>query len=118
MENFEQEIIKQIKISLSEGIQKRLVSDYNSPLNKMVDNVVNKNQAELESIIEKNYLECIRSGEFKIALKNQFYHKLARLCVDKMDGSIEKRFNDFRSNPALKAKITMALENALNEAGK
>lgn len=35
-----------------------------------------------------------------------------------MEGEIEKRVNDIRSNPEMRAKITLAITNVIKEVGE
>jgi hypothetical protein len=117
MEKLEQDILKAIQGSIGESIKSCLV-DYNSPLNKLVESVVNSHTSELRDTIEYSFSKVIMSAEFKETVNNAFNHKLARILVDKLEGAIEKRVHELRSDPTIKAKMILAIEGIIKAEQK
>ena len=113
MNNLEQDVLKAIQVAVGAAINSTLTG-YNSPLNKLVTDVVNKHTGELRDTIEDSFSKVILTDEFKESVNNAFNHKLARILVDKLEGAIEKRANELRSDPTMKAKMIIAIEGLIN----
>lgn len=117
MEKLEQDVLKAVQTSIGEAI-KTTLTGYNSPLNKLIESVVNAHTSELRDTIEDSFSKVIMSAEFKETVNNAFNHKLARILVDKLEGAIEKRVNELRSDPTIKAKMIIAIENLIKAEAK
>ena len=112
----ESEILKTAQMAVGEAIHTNLTG-YNMPLQKLCNAVVDEHSNELKAIIEEAFTRTITNKDFKIAVNNAFTHKLARVLVDKMDGALEKRINELRSDPTIKAKMILAVEQAIKDKG-
>jgi len=117
MDKMEEDILKAVQVSIGESI-KSVLTGYNSPLNTFVNSVVNQHTSELRDTIESSFSRVIMSDEFKNTVNNCFNHKLARILVDKLEGAIEKRVNELRSDPTIKAKMIIAIENLIKAEAK
>lgn len=114
MENLEKDVLKVIQRSIAESIEKVLVG-YGSPLHKLIEIVISKHSEEIYAIIESAFSTIFRNEEFQTTLRQALSHKLARSLVDKMGGGFEKRINELRSDPIMKARMILAIENILKE---
>lgn len=45
-------------------------------------------------------------------------HKLAKTLVAKMEGSIDKAVTTLRSDPTIRAKMVLAIENIVKDASR
>lgn len=114
MESLEKDILASINHSIQEVIKERL-SGYDSPLTKLVNSVVGENEQKLRTVFSEAFVLVVDSNDFKKEVHQAFQHKVAKLLVSKLEGSIEKSVNLLRSDPTIKAKMILAIENIINE---
>jgi len=110
-ELLEKEILNQVKDAIAKSIVAALAG-YNSPLNKMIEVVIARKHNAIELMLERAVDEAL-TGDLKADLQTACSHKLARVLISKMEGEIEKRANDLRANPEFRAKLTVAIANAV-----
>jgi hypothetical protein len=113
----EAEVLREVKKAISESIRTSLTS-YNSPMIKLVTSVVDNHGQELKAIMDEAMVATINAEDFKVMVREAFTHKIAKLMVEKMDGATEKRINELRSDPVMKAKMIMAIETIVKDVGK
>ncbi len=102
--------------SISEAIEETLVG-YSSPLNKLIEAQVKHREGELRSLIDAAIMNCMQL-DIREQMEHALSHKLARLLVSKMEGELEKKVNDLRSSPETRARIVLAIDNAIRDLGK
>lgn len=110
----EQDILKTAQLAINESITK-VMSAYDSPLNKLVKSVVDENSTELRSIISDSFVKVIRTEEFKSAIVNAFSHKVARTIISNNDGLFDKVSNELKQDAIFKSKMALAVSNVVNE---
>jgi hypothetical protein len=110
----EQDILKVAQESINESITK-VLTNYNSPLSKLVESVINENSTELRSIISNSFTEVIRTEEFKTSIINAFSHKVARTIISNNDGLFDKVANELKQDTTFKSKMTLAVVNVVDE---
>lgn len=116
--DLEKQIYETVTQGIGEAIKDRLNRGYSdNPLNKMVDAVVVSREPALRKLIE-DAVDGALVGDFRAALQEAVTHKLARVLTSKMEGEIEKRANELRSSPEVRARITLAIEQAVKSVGK
>lgn len=114
--NFELEVQDAVKKAIREAIEKSLIS-YSSPLDKLVKAEVDKCQGPISTLLNESIMHCMQL-DIREQIKEALSHKLARLLVTKMEGELEKKVNDLRSSPETRARIVLAIDNAIKELGK
>jgi len=111
MTNLEQQVSNCVTEGLTAAIQARLQHGYgDNPLTKLIDSVVVSRTDEIRKILETS-LDSSLKGDFKKQLQTAVQHKLARILVSKMEGTVESRVGELRSNPEFRAKVTLAVTN-------
>lgn len=118
MNTLEEAVLKEVGPAIREAIHKRLASDYNSPLGKLVDRVIDANAADIQGRLDAALKTAIAAADFEASVRDNLTHKLARVLSSKMEGAVEKVANDVRSNPAFRARLTIAVEGILKELGE
>lgn len=108
----EQQVVDQFRESFAEAVKKRLESDYHGPFGELITRAVKANEGELFALITEAISEVTR-GSIREQLKEAAKHKIAKVLVSKMEGEIERRVNDLRSDPATRARIVLAVEAAI-----
>jgi len=109
-------VSKELKGAIAQVVKERL-SGYNSPLSKMVDEVVSSQQAEIKSLLREAITEAVSKDDFRAEVKSAFMHTLARSLMGEFKGEIEKQANALRQQADFRARVVMAIENIVSESG-
>lgn len=111
MTDLEKQVSNCVTEGLTAAIQARLQQGYgDNPLNKLIDSVVVSRLPEIRTTLE-SAIDVSLKGDFKKNLQSAVEHKLARILVSKMEGEVEKRVCELRTNPEFRAKVTLAVTN-------
>lgn len=108
------ELLAQCEKTIDKCITDAL-SSYNSPLRKAVDDAIMQNQDALNELASNSVSELVDSEEFKLSMKTEMKRKLAKVLISQYGGEIEKTVGQLKSNPASRAKMTLAIDNVMNE---
>jgi DNA polymerase III delta subunit len=109
---------KQVYRTINEGIEKAIVTNLTSgytsnPLFKIIESVIQRKTSEFERIIEEAINGALEVNIQKL-LKEAIAGKIIKLMVSKMEGEAEKQFNNLKSSPQFRAKMTLAIEQAVS----
>ena len=110
----EQDILRTAQMAMNESIQK-VLTDYSSPLKKLVEAVVSENTTFLKQLISESFNTVIRTDEFKNSIINAFSHKVARNIISNNDGLFDKVSNELKQDAVLKSKMALAVSNVVEE---
>jgi len=110
----EQDILRTAQIAMNESIQK-VLTDYSSPLKKLVEAVVAENTTFLKQLISESFNTVIRTDEFKNSIINAFSHKVARNIISNNDGLFDKVSNELKQDAVFKSKMALAVSNVVEE---
>ena len=110
----EQDILRTAQIAMNESIQK-VLTDYSSPLNKLVEAVVSENTTFLKQLISESFNTVIRTDEFKNSIINAFSHKVARNIISNNDRLFDKVSNELKQDAVFKSKMALAVSNVVEE---
>ena len=113
----EQDILRTAQIAMNESIQK-VLTDYNSPLKKLVDVVVSENSLFLKELISDSFNTVIRAKDFRDSIINAFSHKVARSIISNNDGLFDKVSNELKQDAIFKSKMALAVSNVVEECLK
>jgi CHASE3 domain sensor protein len=113
--NFEQDILSTTQTAISSAISKVLCDDYNSPLKKLVNIVVDEHSYELKQIISESFSQVIKTDDFKKSIVNAFSHKVSRAIISNNDGLFDKVSNELKQDSIFKAKMSLAVANVVEE---
>jgi hypothetical protein len=108
MGELEQQVMKHLGSAISEAVKGKL-SVYDSPLQKIAEQVVAAHAPEIKAAMDSLLVATINGDEFKQALKDAFTHKLAKVAVSKLDGAFEKSFASMFNDPVTKARMVLAI---------
>jgi len=110
----EQDILRTAQIAMNESIQK-VLTDYSSPLKKLVEAVVSENTAFLKQLISDSFNSVIRTDDFKDSIITAFSHKVARNIISNNDGLFDKVSNELKQDAIFKSKMSLAVSNVVEE---
>jgi len=112
--SLESNILSAVQSSMDKAIKEAL-GGYNSPLIKLVQNVVETHSPELRKIITEAFEEVIRTDDFKRAIVSAFSHKVARSIISNNDGLYDKVSNELKQDATFKAKMALAVAAVVEE---
>lgn len=115
--NIEEVVMKELGPAIRDAVHEKL-KGYNSPLEKIVHRVIENNAAAIQQHLDDALKSAIAAADFEKAVRDNLTHKLARVLSSKMEGAVEKVANDVRSNPAFRARLTIAVEEILKDLSK
>lgn len=115
MTNLENQIAQQIKSELSKIIS-NVLAGYNSPLNKLITDVFEKEREEVTEILKSVFAEVVKTNDFKEALKEEFHRKVAKELIANLTGQVARAANELKRTPTMKARMILAIEDIINQA--
>ena len=110
----EQDILRTAQVAMNESIQK-VLTEYNSPLKKLTEQVVLENSSFLKELISDSFNSVIRTDDFKKSIVSAFSHKVARNIISNNDGLFDKVSNDLKQDAIFKSKMSLAVSNVIEE---
>ena len=110
----EQDILGTAQVAMNESIQK-VLTEYNSPLKKLTEQVVLENSSFLKELISDSFNSVIRTDDFKKSIVSAFSHKVARNIISNNDGLFDKVSNDLKQDAIFKSKMSLAVSNVIEE---
>lgn len=112
--SLEQDILRTAQLAMDESI-KKVLTDYGSPLKKLVEFVVSENSGFLRQLISDSFNEVIKKDEFKQSIISAFSHKVARSIISNNDGLFDKVSNELKQDAVFKSKMALAVSNVVEE---
>jgi C4-type Zn-finger protein len=114
MTTLEKDILQSAQQAITSSIRETLTK-YDSPMVKLVKQVVEENNAELKKLISESFQTVIRTDEFKASIVSAFSHKVARTIISNNDGLFDKVSNELKQDSVFKAKMAVAVSNVVEE---
>lgn len=90
-----------------------VLQGYNSPIEKIVQSVINEHENELREIVQKALSLSFKDKQFVSNVNEEFKHKVAKVLVGKMEGAVEKAADKLRADPTLRARLIIAIEEMI-----
>ena len=115
--HLEVDILRAAQAAIGDSISK-VLTNYDSPLTKLVASVVSENAVELRAIISSSFSQVIRTEDFKQSIINAFSHKVARTIISNNDGLFDKVSNDLKQDTIFKSKMSLAVAAVVEECLK
>jgi hypothetical protein len=110
-----EQIAKAINAGIVEGIKTQLTRSYQNPLDKLIEQSINERSGELKGLIREAIDSCASNEEFRQQVIQQTHAVLARTLVQRFGGELEKQVNALKSDPATRARITLAIEEIVSK---
>jgi len=106
------ELLDAVKAGLHAAVKDKLSSAYNNPLQKALEGVVEHHAPLLRQLLTETIATALGDGEFRKAVQDALRTKLAKVLVERFGGELERQVNQLKSDPATRARITLAVEEA------
>jgi len=107
------DVEKSIKNAVIDGIRegvKTKLTGYNSPLDKLIAECLEKHSREFRDLLEGGIASCCTDETFRNDIQTAVRHKLAQTLIQRFGGELEKQVNVLKSDPTTRARITLAIE--------
>ena len=114
MPDLESDLLQAVKSGLHAAVKEKLAS-YNSPLEKLLTGIVQSNESELRTLLTDAISSALGDGLFREEIMAGVRKKLATILVQRFGGELEKQVNMLKSDPATRARITLAIEEIIKQ---
>lgn len=108
--NLEDQVIATVHSALTDAIKAKLTAGYNSPLDLLIKQSIDKHEAGIRSALD-SAIQGALQGDFAVALADACTRKLAKVLISKMEGELEKRVGELRSSPEFRSRLTVAVDD-------
>ena len=100
-----------IREGIRDGVAAKFKQSYNNPLDKMIDDAVSTHRTALTALIADSIGSLLGDDQFRHQIQSQVSSLLAKQLVQKFGGELEKQVNALKSDPATRARITLAIDS-------
>jgi hypothetical protein len=104
-----------LREGLREAIKSKLTQGYSNPLDKAMEEVVAEQRESVRSLIGEAIESCMKDQMFREDLKTSIRAVLAKTLVSRFGGELEKQVNTLKSDPATRARITLAIDEIVKQ---
>jgi hypothetical protein len=104
-----------IRDGIREGIKNKFSNHYNGPLDKLVENAVKEHSEPFRALLNDAIKSSVEDSVFREDIKQSVRTTLAKILVQRFGGEIEKQVNALKSDPTTRARITMAIEEIVQQ---
>ena len=106
-------VMDAVQAGISAVLQKQTES-YGNPVAKAAEAILSKHISEISALLDEAVTTSLGSMKLRETIKEEYRHKVAKLLVAKLEGETEKRVNELRADPVMRAKITLAVQQAIS----
>ena len=103
-----------IRDGIRDGIAAKFKQTYNKPMNQMIDDAIGSHRVELTKLISDSIGSLLGDDLFRSQIQSQVSSLLAKQLVQKFGGELEKQVNALKSDPATRARITLAIDSIVS----
>ena len=104
-----------LRDGLREGVKAKLSSSYNNPVDKMIEQAITARNDEFRKLLDDALGSCLKEKQFRDDVKAGVRHTLAKTLIARFGGELEKQVNVLKSDPATRARITLAIDQIVKE---
>lgn len=111
--DFEKLLVDAMKDGIRKATVEVLTRNYQNPFDPIVIAALNENKSELGSLVKDSINNCMGDEAFRSEIKQALRTQLAKMLIQRFGGELEKQVNQLKSDPATRARITLALDQIL-----
>lgn len=112
MTELEADLIQALRSGLAKAVQEKLTG-YNSPLDKLLAGIIEQQGGELRTLLTTSITSALGDNQFRESIATAIRGKLAKILIERFGGELEKQVNVLKSDPATRARITLAIEEVV-----
>lgn len=104
-------LLNAIKDGLRDGVKQRMANAYGSnPFDAAINETLKSHGGEIRALINEAMSSAISDEAFRASMREQIRSILAKTLVQRFGGELEQQVNKLKSDPATRARITLAIE--------
>lgn len=104
-----------IRDGVREAVKSRFTSSYQNPIEPLIASALAKHAPALTAMLTEAIGSCLGDTAFREQVAESVRGLLAKQLVQKFGGELEKQVNQLKSDPATRAKITLAITDIVRE---
>lgn len=113
--NTDQLMENALRDGIREGLRSRFSAGYNNPLDKLVEAAISAHGDKFRALLNESLLSCFGDEKFRDDIRVAVRGQLAKTLIQRFGGELEKQVNTLKSDPATRARITLAIEAIVKE---
>lgn len=104
-----------LKEGIREAVKAKFAQSYNNPLDALMTKAINDHAEATRRLLADAMQACLSDDDFRRQVAGEVRGKLAKLLVHRFGGELEKQINTLKSDPATRARITLAIEEIVKD---
>lgn len=108
-------LVDALRDGIREGVKAKLQQSYDNPLNKLLGQVLERHAPAFQAMLGEAIASCVGDAAFRAQIAEAVRHTLAKTLVQRFGGELEKQVNQLKSDPATRARITLAITEIVKE---
>lgn len=111
----EELVLEAVRNGISKALEQQMTG-YGNPVAKIAEAILNQHAEAIREILNDAVATAFNSKTVREFVKSEFQRKVAKILVSKLEGETEKRVSELRADPVMRAKITLAVQQAIQPA--
>lgn len=103
-------ILNCIRDGIREGIKTRMTQSYKNPLDTIIESAIARHSGAMTKLLDESIAASVNDQQFRDQIAQAVRHNIAKTLIARFGGEIEKQVNVLKSDPATRARITLAIE--------
>lgn len=116
MKEYEQEIISTVKSLVINGVKG--LDGYNNPFKNVANAIIMEHEKEIKEIMNDCLENILTDGEFKAEIRKAIGQKVVREFASQSESCIARTVQKLKQDETFRARLTIAIDNLLNEYEK
>lgn len=108
--DFERELTQAVRSGFAKAVAEVLGRGYDNPVTPHIKAAIDTHAPKMQALLVEAIGDSLGTEEFRQQIRESVRHKLASLLVQRFGGELEKQVNVLKSDPATRARITLAIE--------
>lgn len=108
-------VVEAVRNGIQEAVKTRFSTTYDNPFQKILTQAIDGQAGAIRSLLDAAIASCLGDAAFRADIAQAVRHSLAKSLVQRFGGELEKQVNQLKSDPATRARITLAIEEIVRE---
>ncbi len=104
-----------LRDGIREGIKSLATRSYENPIEKLLKDALAKHAPAFLALLGGSIDACMGDPAFRASIEDAVRTQLAKTLVQRFGGELEKQVNQLKSDPATRARITLAIEGIVKD---
>jgi hypothetical protein len=113
--NADQLLENALREGMREGLKALMTRSYENPFEKVMKDGLARHAPAFHKLLSECVESCLGDATFRQQIAAQIRSTLAKTLVQRFGGEMERQVNQLKSDPATRARITLAIEAIVSE---